>query len=481
MIDPRANSIVYQSQGYLVNLVDGLIKNKRLGKAFDKEWDKASTIIDGLEAYSEKDKLADPSSINFVLDCLIKLANLNQYPAAPTFNMANPPSLIVQKGDKGDPGNTGPQGPAGYATDIQTVVTTTSAIDIFSSSLSSAARWDYTVIRQTGEQRSGSLIGTWKADGSAFDINDICTEDIVGSTLEIEFVLQYTAGNIQLTAVVSGGVWSVVLTRYFIPNNGNGTGPISNALPNGQIYIGNALNQAQAQLMSGVINITNSGITAFNPGVIYDAAVNDGAGIQLSKLAILSPDRVVVTDFSGIITTGNPSGQEVEYLTGVSDYLQVQLDSKLTDPTTTVGDIIIRNGSNLISRLGVGTNGQVLTVAGGLPSWQNATNGGVLFTVVEIGAWNMDTTPTVNIPHGLVTSKIRGVISVAIIRDDLSFAYTSPGGISTTSDGLQEIASYIFLGGNYIRLDRKTGSGYDGGNFVSTGINRGWITIAYVP
>ncbi len=484
MIDPRANSIVYQSQGYLVELVagqSGLIKNKRLGKAFDKEWDKASTIIDGLEAYSEKDKLADPSSINFVLDCLIKLAKINQYPAAPTFNMANPPAIIAVKGDDGAQGPPGPRGPAGYATDIQTVVTTTSAIDVFSSSIASAARWDYTVTRQTGEQRSGSLIGTWKSDGSAFDLNDISTEDIVGPTTEIEFDLQYTAGNIQLTAIVTGGVWSVVLTRYFIPNNGNGTGPISNILPNGMIYIGNTLNQAQAQLMSGVVKITNSGISSFNDGVIFDVAVNAAAGIQLSKLALLNPDRILVTDLAGVITTGNPSGQEVEYLTGTTDYLQIQLDTKLTDPTTTVGDIIIRNGGGNIARLPIGSDGQILKVAGGIPTWQNATSGGVLFTVLEIGPWNMLSTPTVNIPHGLVSSKIRGVTSVMIVRDLGDVGYVSPNGYNTTSDGLQELATFVMISTDEIRLTTPPASGYRGVDFSSTGASRGWIIIAYVP
>jgi hypothetical protein len=45
-----------------------------------------------------------------------------------------------------------------------------------------------------------------------------------------------------------------------------------------------------------------------------------------------------------------------------------------TDPMTTNGDIIIRSG-DAANRLGIGSTGQVLTVLGGLPSWQSASGG----------------------------------------------------------------------------------------------------------
>ena len=55
----------------------------------------------------------------------------------------------------------------------------------------------------------------------------------------------------------------------------------------------------------------------------------------------------------------------------------------MTDPMTTAGDIVIRNSSNTTSRLGIGTSGQILTVVGGVPSWQNAPSG--------TSQWNTDT------------------------------------------------------------------------------------------
>ena len=43
--------------------------------------------------------------------------------------------------------------------------------------------------------------------------------------------------------------------------------------------------------------------------------------------------------------------------------------SGFADPMTTAGDIIIRNASNITTRLGIGTTGQTLVVSGGAPAW----------------------------------------------------------------------------------------------------------------
>lgn len=47
----------------------------------------------------------------------------------------------------------------------------------------------------------------------------------------------------------------------------------------------------------------------------------------------------------------------------------------LNNPMTTLGDIVYGGALGVPTRLGVGTNGQVLTVSGGLPSWQNPASG----------------------------------------------------------------------------------------------------------
>jgi hypothetical protein len=47
----------------------------------------------------------------------------------------------------------------------------------------------------------------------------------------------------------------------------------------------------------------------------------------------------------------------------------------MTDPMTTAGDIIIRNGSNVTARLAAGTNTHVLTMTAGVPAWAAPVTG----------------------------------------------------------------------------------------------------------
>lgn len=48
------------------------------------------------------------------------------------------------------------------------------------------------------------------------------------------------------------------------------------------------------------------------------------------------------------------------------------------------GDIWYRNSSGIFTRLGIGTSAQVLTVSGGLPSWQTTAGGGAICTTTAL-------------------------------------------------------------------------------------------------
>jgi hypothetical protein len=57
----------------------------------------------------------------------------------------------------------------------------------------------------------------------------------------------------------------------------------------------------------------------------------------------------------------------------------VDTTTKNLNPSTTLGDIEYRSSTaNTNTRLGIGSTGQVLTVAGGVPSWATAATGGGL-------------------------------------------------------------------------------------------------------
>ena len=48
----------------------------------------------------------------------------------------------------------------------------------------------------------------------------------------------------------------------------------------------------------------------------------------------------------------------------------------MTNPMTTTGDTIYSSSGSTPARLGIGTTGQILTVAGGIPSWASPAGGG---------------------------------------------------------------------------------------------------------
>ena len=88
----------------------------------------------------------------------------------------------------------------------------------------------------------------------------------------------------------------------------------------------------------------------------------------------------------------------------------------MTNPMTTTGDTIYSSSGSTPARLGIGTTGQVLTVAGGIPSWATpAGGGGKVLQVVEgttststtnSTSTDADTTLTATITPSSATSKI---------------------------------------------------------------------------
>ena len=99
----------------------------------------------------------------------------------------------------------------------------------------------------------------------------------------------------------------------------------------------------------------------------------------------------------------NVSTTELGYLDGVTSAIQTQLDGKIAKTlTTTTGDIIYASSANTPARLGIGSSGQVLTVASGIPSWAAAAAGGM--TLINSGGTNLagSQTTTVSVGSGYI-------------------------------------------------------------------------------
>ena len=126
----------------------------------------------------------------------------------------------------------------------------------------------------------------------------------------------------------------------------------------------------------------------------------------------------------------------------------------MTNPMTTTGDTIYSSSGSTPARLGIGSTGQVLTVAAGVPSW--ATPAGAT-SFPAFGAYlNSDQTPTTN-----VWTKI----SIATEEFDTASNYdTSNYRFTPTTAGYYQInaGAYIYMtsSGSQMIAIYKNGTAY---------------------
>jgi len=95
----------------------------------------------------------------------------------------------------------------------------------------------------------------------------------------------------------------------------------------------------------------------------------------------------------------------------------------MTNPMTTTGDTIYSSSGSTPARLGIGTTGQVLTVAAGIPSWATPAGGGSGLTLVDEYAFTNSS--TVNIDSVFTSTyknyKVMVVAKNHAINDPIDF------------------------------------------------------------
>lgn len=139
-------------------------------------------------------------------------------------------------------------------------------------------------------------------------------------------------------------------------------------------------------------------------------------GQVLSKTSATDLAFTWVTDPGGDIT-GVTAGTGIS---GGGTSGTVTVTNSMATAITTAGDTLYGTGAGTFSRLGIGSTGNVLTVAGGVPSWAAPAGGGKILQVVQgttttattIATTTMtDTGITATITPTSATSKILVMIS----------------------------------------------------------------------
>jgi hypothetical protein len=135
--------------------------------------------------------------------------------------------------------------------------------------------------------------------------------------------------------------------------------------------------------------------------------------------------------------------------------------------TTTTGDINLVSSSGNVVAAGrnIATDGAKLDGLGVQSEVLNTK-------VIDIGDWNMNSTTTIVVPHGLTLAKIRPPMAV-LIRNDPDTAYSSLEARGAA------VAGWLEANATNVILNRIVGQSYDSTAYDSTSYNRGWITIRY--
>lgn len=198
---------------------------------------------------------------------------------------------------------------------------------------------------------------------------------------------------------------------------------LTNSLTSAYIYVGNGSDVATGVSLTGAISITNTGVASLAPGIVTNTEVastaaiaysklnlalgivngdiSTSASIALSKLAtgntyrLLANNNLGVPSEVGAITASrllqsNANGipEASTITTTIAGYLdptssvQTQLNNRLSfsSAITPVNGDVLYYTSGAWSNLPIGSDGDVLTLASGLPSWATVSLSGLLPT-----------------------------------------------------------------------------------------------------
>lgn len=136
---------------------------------------------------------------------------------------------------------------------------------------------------------------------------------------------------------------------------------------------------AQGQV-TGVTNTTITpavgSITGLGTGVATALAVNTGSAgaVVLFNGALGTPTSGTLTNATGLPLSTGVTGT-LAITNGGTGQTTASAAFNALSPITTTGDIIIGNGTNSATRLGIGANGYVLTSDGTTATWSASTSG----------------------------------------------------------------------------------------------------------
>jgi hypothetical protein len=199
----------------------------------------------------------------------------------------------------------------------------------------------------------------------------------------------YPSFTVTNTAPSSGGTVTSVSGTGTV----NGISLSGTVTSSGNLTLGGTLsNVSLSTQVTGTLPIANGGTGETTRQAAMDAlagAVTSGqylrgngtdvvmSAIQAADVPTLNQNTTgTAANVTGTVAIGN----------GGTGQTTATAAFNALNPMTTTGDIIYEASATTAARLGIGSTGQVLTVAGGLPSWAAAPSGGQYFGSAAVKA-----------------------------------------------------------------------------------------------
>ena len=161
--------------------------------------------------------------------------------------------------------------------------------------------------------------------------------------------------------------------------------------------------------------------------------------------------QAVDTDFVDLL--GGTTGQVLAKASDTDLDFVWSADAGMTNPMTTTGDVIYSSPGSTPVRLGIGSTADVLTVAGGVPTWAAP---GASYTLIS--TTNLNTTPftltsipqtyldLVLVVENFLPSSDNDTLAMRINNDSGANRYASDFGVTQATGSFNRTGMYLFSG-----------------------------------
>jgi hypothetical protein len=273
------------------------------------------------------------------------------------------------------------------------------------------------VLNGTGGQTFKLPDATTLTDTTTFEFNNNATGTLTIVDNATGSVGTIAAGGAAAIALLSNatvaGTWDV---HAYIPENvqwGTNSLALGSTVISGGTWQGGTIQPAYGGTGLTTFSAANNalystGSTTLTAGTLPVAAGGTGATTLTGYVygngtsAMTASTTIPTSSLSGSINLATQVTGTLPLANGGTGQTTAAAAFNALNPMTTTGDIIYEASASTAARLGIGSTGQVLTVAGGIPSWATPSTGGGTITRTDFTATSGQTVFTVSYTVGLI-------------------------------------------------------------------------------